>query len=260
MKFTTPIFAATDRTAAATLALASPLAASSRSNTVRGNTTLGRVTPRMVRRAHRRPAGPTGRRTARAVFAVVVVAGALGWGAAPASAHNSAVGSSPTADAVVTEQPGVFSVTTSDLLLDLGGTGSGSAIVITGPASAPLFYGDGCATVSGATVETAAQLGAAGLYTVIWQTVSTDGHSISDEFTFDWQPAPDQSLADGAATAPSCGTEADAATSPPAAAGTTGSGANDSTLQTIAWMGGAFGAVLLVVGATLVILRRKTRP
>jgi hypothetical protein len=188
----------------------------------------------------------------------------VSWSAAPAFAHNYIVDSSPSAGAVVTEQPGVFSVTTNDLLLDLGGTGTGSAMLVTGPADAPLFYGDGCAVVSGATVETAAQLGAAGEYTVIWQTVSTDGHSISDEFTFDWQPEPDQVVADGAATAPTCGTEADAGptasdASPSADPATTETGAGDSALSTVAWIGGTLGAVLLAVGATLVILRRKPR-
>ncbi len=198
------------------------------------------------------------------MFAVVVVTAALGWGAAPASAHNYIVGSSPAVDAVVTEQPGVFSVTTNDLLLDLGGTGSGSAMVITGPASAPLFYGDGCATVSGATVETSAQLGAAGQYSVIWQTVSTDGHSISDEFTFDWQPSSGQTLANGAAAAPTCGTEADAAptdsdTAPAADAGPTSAG-DGALFSTVVWIGGTLGAMLLAVGTTLVILRRTHRP
>ncbi|WP_166784158.1 copper resistance CopC family protein [Cryobacterium suzukii] len=192
------------------------------------------------------------------MFAVVVAAAALGWGAAPASAHNNVVGSSPAADAVVTEQPGLFSVTTSDLLLNLDGSGSGTAMVVTGPASAPLFYGDGCATVSGATIETAAQLGAAGEYTVIWQTVSTDGHSISDEFTFDWKPATGQSLADGAATAPTCGTETDAATAE-ATADAGASAASDSPLSTGAWIGGAIGAILLAVAVALFVLRRKRR-
>ena len=202
--------------------------------------------------------------TARTLFAAAVIALALGWGAAPASAHNDEIGSSPEAGSVVTEQPGVFSVTTNDLLLDLGGTGAGSAMVITGPADAPLFYGDGCGTVEGATVESSAQLGAAGQYTVIWQTVSTDGHAISDEFTFDWQPAAGQVLADGAATAPTCGTKADAATtdtaaSPPADSRDADASAGDSTLETVAWIGGALGAVLLAVGATLLLLRRKPR-
>ncbi|SEM83296.1 MULTISPECIES: copper resistance CopC family protein [Cryobacterium] len=232
---------------------------------MRGNTTArgevgtsaGRPASRAAAGASRSP-GRTVRRTASAVFAIVVAAAALGWGSTPASAHNYVVGSSPAADAVVTEQPGLFSVTTSDLLLDLGGTGSGSAMVVTGPASAPLFYGDGCASVSGATVETAAQLGAAGEYTVIWQTVSTDGHAISDEFRFDWQPAAGQTLAGGAATAPTCGTEADAAatdaaTSPPADT------AADSSLSALAWIGGTLGAVLLAVTVTLLLLRRTPR-
>ena len=163
---------------------------------------------------------------------------------------------------MVTEQPGLFSVTTSDLILDLGGTGSGTAMIVTGPASAPLFYGDGCATVSGATIETAAQLGAAGRYTVIWQTVSTDGHSISDKFTFDWKPAPGQSLADGAATAPSCGIKADDATAEATAEATAddeASAASDSPLSAVAWIGGALGAVLLAGAVTLLVLRRKRR-
>ena len=205
------------------------------------------------------PTDPTVHRTARALFAVVVIAAAIGWGAAPASAHNYVVGSSPTADAVVTEQPGVFSVTTNDQLLDLGGTGSGSAMIVTGPASAPLFYGDGCATVAGATVETEAQLGAAGEYTVIWQTVSTDGHAISDEFTFDWQPAAGQTLADGAAAALTCGAETDTAT-PDTAASPPADTSADSALSTIAWIGGTLGAVVLAVAVTLLILRRTPRP
>ena len=244
MKFTTPRGAAS---APAATTLVAPILAA----------TAPIVRPEHQRQTRRHTASAT-RRAARAVFAVVVAAAALGWGAAPASAHNSAVGSSPAADAVVTEQPGLFSVTTSDLLLDLGGSGSGTAMIVTGPASAPLFYGDGCATVSGATIETAAQLGAAGEYTVIWQTVSTDGHSISDEFTFDWKPAQGQSLADGAATAPSCGIEADASTAE-ATADDGVSAASDSPLLTVAWIGAALGAVLLAVAVTLLVLRRKRR-
>ncbi|TFD61274.1 copper resistance protein CopC [Cryobacterium sp. Hh38] len=198
--------------------------------------------------------------TARTLFAAAIIALALGWGTAPASAHNDEIGSSPEGGSVVTEQPGEFSVTTSDRLLDLGGTGEGSAMVVTGPADAPLFYGDGCGTVSGATVETTAQLGAAGQYTVIWQTVSIDGHPISDEYTFDWQPAADQVLADGAATAPTCGTKADAVTtdaetSPPADLGSTDA-AGDSTP---AWIGGILGAVVLAGAAALLLLRRRKR-
>jgi len=220
---------------------------------VRGNTTPSGATTANVRTSAHLGA-------AHAAFAGVVVAAVLGWGAAPASAHNYVVDSSPAADAVVTEQPGVFSVTTNDLLLDLGGSGAGSAMVVTGPANAALFYGDGCDAVSGATIETSAQLGAAGQYTVIWQTVSTDGHAISDEFTFDWQPSADQALAEGAATAPACSTETDAGPPPSGDPAAAESVTSDSTLTTFAWIGGTLGAALLAAGATLLVLRRKPRP
>ncbi|MET0726455.1 MAG: copper resistance CopC family protein, partial [Leifsonia sp.] len=115
--------------------------------------------------------------------ATIVVASALA--AAPASAHNYPVGSTPAEGATVTVQPDVISLTTNDNLLDFG---SSSAIQVSGPSDAPLYYGDGCATVTDATVETTAQLGAPGEYTVQWQVVSTDGHPVSGSFTFDWQP------------------------------------------------------------------------
>ncbi|WP_051973338.1 copper resistance CopC family protein [Cryobacterium sp. MLB-32] len=190
-----------------------------------------------------------------------IVVAALGLFAAPASAHNYPVGYSPEENSVVTEQPGVFSVTTNDLLLDLDGSGAASAMEITGPttAGAPLYYGDGCATVSGATVETTAQLGEAGEYTVVWQTVSTDGHAVSGEFSFTWQPAAGQVLAEGSSTRPDCGGEGNRAADAPA----TDSGAADSSaapaMSDVVWIGGALGAVLLAVGATVYVVRRAPR-
>lgn len=230
---------------------------------MRGTTTSGGAAPGANPRATTLSLRLMTSRSARTAFLVLLLAAVGVAGAAPAAAHNYVVGSSPAAGAVVTEQPGVFTVSTNDLLLDLGGTGSASAMVITGPESAPLFYGDGCSTVSGVTVQSEAQLGAPGQYTVIWQTVSTDGHSISDEFTFQWEPAPGQVLAEGAPSAPSCGTDADAVptesdTSPPAEAAPRSGGSG--ALSTIAWVGGTLGAVVLAVGATLLLLRRSSRP
>lgn len=181
-----------------------------------------------------------------------------GWSAAPAAAHNYLVSSSPEDGAVVTEQPGAFSVTTNDALLDLDGTGAASAIQISGPSGAPLYYGDGCLSVSGRTVETAAELGEAGEYTVTWQVVSTDGHPISDTVTFEWQPSAGQALGEGSATAPSCGgvdtvapdggADADGAAAP--ASASTG-------LGDVGWIVAALGAVGIVVTITVLVLRRR---
>jgi methionine-rich copper-binding protein CopC len=198
----------------------------------------------------------------RAALGAVVVFGALAWSAVPASAHNYLVGSSPEANAVVTEQPGIFTVTTNDDLLDLGGGGSGMAMQISGPAgtAAPLYYGDGCVTVAGPTAQTQAQLGQPGEYTVVWQVVSTDGHPVSGDFTFTWQPAPGQQLAEGAAAPPTCGETAASDQASPQSTTDAGGSAPDSTgaaLSDVLWIGGGVLAVLLAVVVTLLAVARR---
>ena len=197
--------------------------------------------------------------SARAFVGAAVVAAMTGWSTAPAFAHNYPVGSSPAEGAVLTEQPGTFTVTTNDQLLDLHGEGSGNAMAIRGPADAatPLYYGDGCVTLFGPSIETEAQLGQPGEYTVIWQVVSTDGHAVSKEYTLSWQPAAGQKLADGSPTLPTCVGEAqagaDAAASAPIDTDT-GSGLAD-----LAWIGGALGAMVLAIGSTLLVVNRRGR-
>lgn len=210
-----------------------------------------------MRRNRETHSAGTRRWSVRALGGAVVVAALVGWSAAPAFAHNFPVGSSPAEGAIVTEQPGTFTVTTNDQLLDLRGEGSGNAMAIRGPAGAatPLYYGDGCVTLFGPSIETKAQLGQPGEYTVIWQVVSTDGHAVSEEYTFTWQPVAGQKLAEGSPTLPSCGgtaqTRADAAASTPADAG--------PGLGDLAWIGGALGAVILAIGGTLLVVDRRGR-
>jgi methionine-rich copper-binding protein CopC len=207
---------------------------------------LGSRTPRLLRRA--------------ALAGLVLAAAVLGVSAAPASAHNSVLGTTPAAGSVVTEQPGVVSITTNDNLLDLSGEGAGSAIQVSGPADAPRFYGDDCATVSGPTVQSAVQLGEPGEYTVVWQTVSTDGHSISDSFTFTWQPDAAQVLDAGVASAPVCATAGgEVPTDTDTAEGTAESADSGAVVDAtdLLWIGGALVAVLAAIGVTLLLLRRR---
>jgi methionine-rich copper-binding protein CopC len=195
----------------------------------------------------------------RTVFGAVIVT-ALAVSATPASAHNSLLGSTPAAGSVVTEQPGTFSVTTNDDLLLLGGEARGMALQVSGPASStvPLFYGDGCVTASGPTLSADLQLGEPGEYTVTWQVVSIDGHPVSDQFTFDWQPAAGQPLAEGSPTAPTCGEPAAASPSPDDGepAGEVPP-ATDGAFADALWIGGAAVAVLLAAAATFVIIIRR---
>lgn len=198
----------------------------------------------------------------RLAAAAVLAAAALGAVAAPASAHNYEIGSTPEAGATITTQPDVISVTTNDNLLSLDGINSGMGIQVSGPAGAehPLYYGDGCVTVFGPTIETEAALGQPGQYTVAWQVVSADGHSVSDSFTFTWKPDADQKLAEGSQQAPTCGGGEKAGATATAAPGapTTDAGDPAAALADVVWIGAAVLVVLVAVVITLVLVRRKS--
>lgn len=154
---------------------------------------------------------PTSRWAARlGRLAVLAAASAalVALPAMPASAHNYVVATTPAEGAVVTAQPGTISLETNEDLLDVEG---GSVIQVQGPDGR--YYGDGCAVVAGPTATTQTQLGDAGTYTVTWRVVSTDGHPISGDWTFEWQPVAGIALAEGSDEPGACGGGASAATS-----------------------------------------------
>ena len=203
------------------------------------------------------------------MLVVLGVTGALVLGAAgSAQAHNFLVSSTPTADEVVTTLPETFSVTTNEPLLDLSGDGAGFAIQVTDAAG--VFYGDGCVTVSGATLSTGSSLGGAGTYRFVWQVISEDGHTVSDEFTFNWAPGPEFEPASGQAAPPVCGAAvpeetptptAEATTTPePSAAPIARPEHENANLTDVLWIGGAILAVLAAAGVALVVVARRNRP
>ena len=119
--------------------------------------------------------------------AAAVILGLAGWlGSAvlagPAQAHDWLVSSEPANGAVLTTLPDQFSVTANEPLLDLGGESGGFAMLVIGPDG--LYYGDGCVSIQDATMSTDAALGPAGAYTLDWQLVSTDSHSVSEKIPF----------------------------------------------------------------------------
>ena len=170
--------------------------------------------------------------------------------ATPASAHNYLVSSTPAEGAVLTELPEHFSVTTNEALLDLSGSGSGFGMEIIDADG--LYYGDGCVTVEGASLFADPAIGEAGAYTLVYQVVSADGHTISDSFEFEWAPAADVEAAEGSTSAGDCNglyNRGDVETET--------SGAASIDLSTVLWIGGAIGAVLIAVVVTLLLLRPK---
>jgi len=188
--------------------------------------------------------------TALLVSAAVVVVPVLGL-AAPAQAHNYLVSSTPAEGSTLTELPQEFSVTTNGPLLSIEGSVAGFALEVKDADG--LYYGDGCVTVDGATLaEAAAPLGSAGDYTMLWQLVSTDGHTVSGSVNFRWEPAEGAETAVGAASPATCG-NGDA---PPVASGPQETRAN-ADLGDVLWIGGAIGAVLVAGLVTFLVVTRK---
>ena len=183
------------------------------------------------------------------------------WGAAsPAQAHNNLVSSTPREGETLTALPKNFVITTNGSLLNIDGNSAGFALQVTD--SAGKYYGDGCVTVEGPTVSTAAALGAAGAYTVTWQAVSTDGHTISDSFGFTWQPPAGFTPSAGAIKVPDCNGTTGVNERPAPESGTTGAQTvGASTLITVVWIGGALLAIAAAVILFLVFAgRRKKTP
>lgn len=149
--------------------------------------TLGRVssTPRNVRR--------TG---VRATLAMLLGLALVGF-ASPAIAHDELIGTDPAADATVETLPEQLTLTFSGLLLDDSGA---TAVSVVDGSCADLVAG--APVIDGTRLIQPVAPAAAGVVTVQWRVVSSDGHPVSGEYTFtvgaagsgepcDAAPAPD---------------------------------------------------------------------
>jgi len=141
-------------------------------------------------------------RASRWMAALVGVALALG-SATPALSHNVVEERDPAADSVVTTSPVTVSISTNDNFLDTGDATRGFALVAQDESG--LFYGDGCVSIDERTMSASLELGEAGTYTVLYQFVSADGHTLQDRYTFVFEPGADHVPASGRSAAPVCG-------------------------------------------------------
>jgi methionine-rich copper-binding protein CopC len=185
-----------------------------------------------------------------AVVATLLIAG-------PASAHNQVVSSTPSSGQTLTELPSEFRIVTNEALLDLGGQGRGFAFEIRDSGGA--FYETGCVTISDATMSTPAHLGAPGAYTVIYQLVSADGHTVSGEIPFTWAPSGSVVASTGTASPASCPGSTLKAQAPSNGAGSDGSRNSTVPLADVLWIGGVLLAVALAVVVTLAVVTRRRR-
>lgn len=189
--------------------------------------------------------------------------------AAAADAHDYLVGSDPAANATVTTPPDAVSLTFNDRVLDLSGTGSTNLLTVTGPGAATTHFETGCATVADTKVTAPVALGGAGVYTVTYQIVSADGHTVSSSYAFAYQPPAGATAAKGSATSP-CRADGSAATAEPGATASAPPSAAASTPQpTAASNGTDLGlvigiaiaiVVLAIIGVVIVLLTARRKP
>lgn len=115
------------------------------------------------------------RRTVAAVVGLIIVQGAA---AAPASAHDSLLGSSPAAGAQVATAPSAVTLT-----FDRPVSTQFALVIVTGRDRAS--WHAGTPQVSGATVtQPLTEQAPAGAYEVAWRVVSGDGHPIAGTFGY----------------------------------------------------------------------------
>ncbi|MCL3860569.1 copper resistance CopC family protein [Actinotalea sp. K2] len=202
-----------------------------------------------------RPAG--GRRPLRLLWSVLVGASALIIVlAGPSAAHDVLESSVPAAGAVLTEQPTQVLLTYSAQQLDLG-----AGVQVTGADGAG--WADGDVVIADRTLTQPLREGMpAGVYTVQWRSVSSDGHAIDGDFTFTLdlpaptveEPAPTPETQAGTdAQAPAPTQEPEQETISPVVPGTPDGPSTMSPLLVVGLVLGASAAAVTV----LVLLRRK---
>ncbi|MFF1571646.1 copper resistance protein CopC [Leifsonia sp. NPDC058292] len=131
--------------------------------------------------------------------------------AAGATAHDYLVSSDPAADSTVSTALDKVSLTFNDRVLDLSGDGSSSLVTVTGPDASTRHFETGCATTADTTVSAPVALGGAGKYTITYQIVSADGHTVSNSLAFSYQPPAGATPAEGTESS-ACGTSSAAPT------------------------------------------------
>jgi len=195
------------------------------------------------------------RRSSAALLALALAAAAVAVIAGPASAHNQIVSSTPEPDQVLTALPSRFEIDTNSTLLDIGGTGRGFAFEIQDAAGK--YYETGCVSIVDDSMFTDARLGAPGRYAVIYQLVSSDGHTVSGRIPFTWAPSGSAVVTKGVSTPPGCNGAAGPAK--PDASGGGSEGTRDATvpLADILWIGGIIVAVALAVIITVMVMTRR---
>lgn len=189
------------------------------------------------------------RRAGVTLLGVALALLALPLAAQPASAHDSLLSAAPGDGETVTSLQEIVLTYSGDPI----GQQGANLVELRGPDGR--YYETACPALAGPDVTTPVTPGPAGTYTVIWRIVSSDGHPVSGEYTFDYAPPAGATATPGAASpgasSPACA-PAGAATPAPAAPSDGGGAAG-------LWLGiGIGGAAVVVVAVVAWLLVRRS--
>lgn len=123
---------------------------------------------------------PLNNRLRLAAVAAIMIPAAL-TAATPALAHDALSSTNPAQDAVIAKAPETVSLTLSEPPADSTNLKLSTITVTDGAGNT---VSDGIATVYGPSISTKTSAGTPGTYTVLWRTVSSDGHPIDGKYSF----------------------------------------------------------------------------
>ena len=191
----------------------------------------------------------SGRRAGVLSLIVVAAAVSAAFGAAPAaSAHDSLVSATPTADDTVSTASDVVLTFSANLL----GADGGNEVIVVGPDAR--HYETDCTALAGPTLATPVELGPAGEYQVTWRAVSSDGHPVSGTYAFAYAPAAGAAAATGSEASPCASVAASQET-----AGTPDATAPSATPSGLVIGLSVGGVAVIVVGVVVALLLRPRR-
>jgi len=216
-----------------------------------------RPAPRPARRSGPRtgPRIPAG--LAAIILTLVATLGGALVVATPASAHDELVSSDPAADATLDALPAEITLTFSGLISTEAGA---NEIAVTDASGTSLV--DGAPTVSDTVVTQKLTGAASGAITVLWKVVSSDGHPISDQYSFTVTGAPAPTAAPTTtptATPSESATATQPAETPAETATPTAAPTEDASSADVwPWVIGAV-IVLAIAGALIYLLTSRGR-
>jgi copper resistance protein C len=201
----------------------------------------------------------TGPRAAASAI-ILLIAALVMIPAAGASAHDYLVDSSPEPNSVQTTPIHKVRLTFDDIVLNLSHDGSSALLQVTGPNASQRHFETGCPTILDRNVTAPVALGGPGKYTVTWQIVSADGHTVSNSIVFTYQPPAGTPEAKGTTSRPVCGKNGSTSPSTQAAAPITPTQTNDSgNLGLVVGIGVGIG-VLAIGGVVVIIITSRRKP